>query len=343
VYTATNSPAGNTVLLFHRAADGTLSPGPSYPTGGTGTGAGLGNQGGVTLSSTARWLFVVNAGSNSVSVFFRRPDGTLERTDHEPSGGVMPISVTHTTRGNRVYVLNAGGDGNISGFTLTFQGQLVPIPGSTQPLSQAGGTGPAQISFSNTGLELVVTEKMTNRIDVYTVDAATGVASGPTVHPSAGMTPFGFAFDGKQRVIVSEAQGGVPNASTVSSYRLSGSALSVISPTVPDFQTAACWIVITNLGKYAYTTNTGSNNISGYAIQNSGAITLLTPGGVTATSDAGPIDAALSHGDQQFLYVLNSMAGTITTYVVDAATGALTQFPGGVGGLPPGTNGLAAW
>ena len=35
-------------------------------------------------------------------------------------------------------------------------------------------------------------------------------------------------------------------------------ALHLVSPSVPTGQTAACWIVVTKDGKYAYTTNTGS-------------------------------------------------------------------------------------
>ena len=39
VYALSNDPAGNAVVAFARAPDGTLSPAGSFPTGGTGTGA----------------------------------------------------------------------------------------------------------------------------------------------------------------------------------------------------------------------------------------------------------------------------------------------------------------
>src|SRR5260221_11964539 len=50
VYTMTNAPNGNAVLVFNQAADGTLTPGGTFPTGGLGTGGrepdfGLGNAG----------------------------------------------------------------------------------------------------------------------------------------------------------------------------------------------------------------------------------------------------------------------------------------------------------
>src|SRR3954447_27023812 len=69
VYTLTNSPAGNAVLVYTRAADGALVPAASYPTGGLGTGAGLGSQGAVVFSDDGRRLLAVNAGSDSVSLF----------------------------------------------------------------------------------------------------------------------------------------------------------------------------------------------------------------------------------------------------------------------------------
>ena len=115
VYTMTNSPAGNAVLAFNRAADGSLTPARSYSTGGTGTGAGLGNQGGVIL--VGRWLAAVNAGSNDVSLFAVNGDGSLSLTDRVSSGGTMPISVTIS--GNLLYALNAGGNGNVSGFAIS--------------------------------------------------------------------------------------------------------------------------------------------------------------------------------------------------------------------------------
>ena len=131
VYTASNSASGNMVIVFDRLANGALVPAFNVPTGGLGTGSGLGNQGGLTLSRNERWLLVVNAGSDTVSVFEVRQNGLALR-DVEPSGGAQPISVAE--HHGLVYVLNAGGD-NISGFTLGTDGTLSPLIGSARPLS----------------------------------------------------------------------------------------------------------------------------------------------------------------------------------------------------------------
>src|SRR5882672_7429010 len=64
VYTISNDASGNAVLAFHRAPDGSLSAPRTFPTGGLGTGAGLGSQGAVTLSGNGRFLLAVDAASD---------------------------------------------------------------------------------------------------------------------------------------------------------------------------------------------------------------------------------------------------------------------------------------
>ena len=335
VYVASNAVAGNQVLQFARAADGELSGPQAFATGGTGTSGGLGNQGGVVLSGDHRWLFVVNAGSDELSLFRVKNDG-LEVIDRVSSGGDRPVSVT--VHHNLVYLLNAGGTGNITGFVVDADGTLHPLANSTRPLSSAAA-GAAQVEFSPDGRVLVVTEKATNVISTYAV-GADGRATGPNPQLSIGMTPFGFAFGPRGTLVVSEAFGGAPGASALSSYTVGGTgSLNVVSPSVGTTETAACWVVITQNGRYAYTSNTGSGTISGYRLGTGGELTLLDANGITATTGAGPIDLALS-GNSRYLYSLNSGAGTISAFRVHS-DGSLLPIPG-VAALPAGANGLAA-
>ena len=336
VYTMSNAAAGNRILAFDRAPNGKLIPAGSFPTGGLGSGGGLGNQGGLVLSDNDRWLLAVNAGSNDVSLF-AVDDDELHWADKASSGGSQPVSVTVHRR--LVYVLNAGSS-NVSGFRLRPHGKLSPIPGSTRPLSGMG-VGGAQVQFSPDGRWLVVTEKATNLIVTYPVDDD-GLLGAPQMQPSQGMTPFGFALGGRRYVFVSEAFGGAPDASAVSSYRLGRDGmLHVVSPSVATHQTAACWVVVTEDGRFAYTTNTGSGSISGYAIEDDGALTLLNADGRTADTGAGsaPIDLALSE-DGRFLIVLNS--GTHSIGALRILRNGQLQPVITIGGLPASANGLAA-
>jgi 6-phosphogluconolactonase len=336
VYTMTNSPAGNAVLAFDRAADGSLAAAGSYATGGTGTGAGLGNQGGLVISDG--WLAVVNAGSNDVSLFTVNGDGSLTLADRISSGGTMPISVTIS--GNLLYTVNAGGSGNISGFSIAPNGNLTAIAGSTRPLSSSTA-GPAQIAFAPGGQWLVVTEKNTNTISTYPVGPGGAAGVGVTTN-SSGTTPFGFGFTNSGFLIVSEAFGGAANASAVSSYDAEGDGTwNAISPSLLTTETAACWIAIANSGRFAYTTNTGSGTITGYAIHQ-GALTILDADGVTGALGAGtaPADMAFSR-DSKFLYV---RAGGTNQIAIFSAShdGSLTALSGWISGLPAGWSGLAA-
>ena len=332
VYTQSNAVAGNAIVAYDRAKDGSLTPAGSFATGGTGTGSGLGNQGAVVLADSGRFVFVVNAGSNDVSVLEVGRDGLALR-DRKPSGGTRPISLT--VYGKLLYVLNAGSPATITGFRVGPDGTLDPLAGSTQPLS-GPAVGPAQISFSPDGDTLVVTEKGTNQIDVFRVGKK-GLAGAPTTVASSGQTPFGFDFDKRGNLIVSEAFGGTSSA--LSSYAVTGTGLTTISPSVAATgQRAACWVVVSKNGRYAYTTNTATGTVSAYAIDRSGALTLLNA--VAASVGGSPIDASIS-GDGRFLYVLNGVSHSIDAFAIDP-DGTLTAVAGGASGLVAGTNGLAA-
>lgn len=336
VYTMSNGPDRNAILVFDRLPDGRLVRAGAVATGGKGTGAGLGNQGGLVLSGNEKWLLAVNPGSNSISVLEVRRRG-LRLVEVEPSGGIRPVSVTEH-RG-LVYVLNAGSD-TIAGFTLGRNGRLRPLEGSERPLSGAA-TDPAQIAFTPDGDMLVVTEKATNKIVTFQIGRH-GLPSDGRVQDSNGLTPFGFAFGKRDQLFVSEAIGGAENASATSSYDIDRrGVLTTISASVGTNQTAACWVVVTPNGRFAYVTNTGSGSLSGYAIDFDGTIELLNADGRTAVTGDGsaPIDMALTDSGR-FLYSLNSGTNTIGAFRVHS-DGSLARLPF-TGGLPSGANGLAA-
>lgn len=331
VYVLSNQVSGNRVLVFDRGTDGSLAPAGSVDTGGTGTGGGLGSQGAIVVDDAGRYVYAVNAGSASISSFRVTRRG-LDRVDMVASGGMMPTSVT--VHGDLVYVLNAGGDGSIVGFT-TKHGQLRPLAGSARPLS-GSATAPAQVSFTPRGDQLVVTERATQRIDLYKV-RHDGYASGPTVMDSAGATPFGFGFDNKNHLIVSEAFGGAPDASAVSSYKLDRNHLDTVSASVPTTETAACWIAVMGNGRFAYAGNAGGS-VSGYRIAPNGALTLLDADGQTAAPGAGVLDLAVSHNSRYLYARLGN--GQVATWTI-AANGSLAALPV-MGGLPAGAAGIAA-
>jgi len=337
VFSSSNALAGNELLVYARAQDGVLALRAHIPTGGQGSGAGLGSQGAVTLSADGRYLYVVNALSNSLSTFElhgREP----QLASVVPSGGLHPISVSEAD--GLVYVLNDAGAGNVAGFR-NLRGDLQPVVGSVRGLSVVGGAAPAQVGFSADGDALVVTEKGTNRLTTYRV-RADGSVGAPLVTPSPGLTPFGFAFNRRNRLLVTEAVGGAVGASTVSSYRFSESAPAtpvVVSSAVPDTQSAACWIAITPNGRHAYVANTGSSSVSSYRVAPDGQIALTSAVAGQTGAGSAPADAAISADGRQ-LYVRNGRTFTISSFSI-GHNGSLAANPGATG-LPASAVGMAA-
>lgn len=335
VFTLSNAAGGNAVLAFVRGAGGTLAPAGAYPTQGNGTGAGLGSQGAVALSDDGQFLFAVNASSNTISSF-AVAGSNLSRIGTVSSGGTTPISIA--VHDHMLYVLNGGGSGNIVGFTLSRSGALRMLPLSARPLS-GSAVGPAQIGFDPSGNWLVVTEKNSNRIDTYFVGEL-GYALGPIVNKSEGQEPFGFAFNQKGVLVVSEAFGGAPNGSAASSYVIGlFGRLVTISASVPTKQTAACWVAFTDDGRFTYTANTGSASVTGFEAR-VGRLFPLSGDGVTGVTGLTPIDVAVSQGGQ-FLYTLEAGGHSISGFAVDPSTGSLTKLTSTTG-LPVGAVGLAA-
>jgi 6-phosphogluconolactonase len=344
VYVLTNQ-VNNQVAAFRRNAKGRLTPAGSFATGGAGDPVPQGmdpatdplaSQGALIISNGNRFLFAVNAGSNQISVL-KIKKNELAMVDIVDSGGIRPISLTF--HDGLLYVLNEGGTPNITGFTVAGNGTLTPLAGSTQPLIGGAAADPAQIGFSSDGSLLVVTEKAGNRINTYMVDED-GLPSAPIDNPSNGMTPFGFDFNHAGTLVVSEAFGGTPNASAVSSYDAPESGiLSVISGSVANSQTASCWVVIPNNGKFAFVSNTASGTISSYRIGENGTLTLRESVAADIGMTSAPIDMTMSN-NSRLLFVHAAGTQSVVAFKVKP-NGTLRMVDTEVG-LPLGAQGIAA-
>ena len=317
VYVMTNKAKHNSVLVYDRAADGTLSFVEESPTDGAGTGVTLDplmSQGAIALRADGKLLFAVNPASGDLTAFRVTQNG-LQFASKLPSGGAFPVSVT--VSGNLVYVLNQLGIANISGFTVNDLGHLQPIPLSTRDLVGRALALPAQVSFTPDGTQLIVTEKGTNLLDIFQVQPD-GRTSGPTAQSSSGKTPFGFAFGPSDTVVVSEVENRLPLKATVSSYLLTGgAALQPVSLKVRDKQSGACWVAVT--GDVAWVVNTGTAVISAYQIGAAGALNLVSPIAASTGDGSSPIDNAAS-ADGKFLYVLKSATGQIAAFAINGSS-----------------------
>jgi 6-phosphogluconolactonase len=314
VFSMTNE-LNNSVVAFVRNSIGVLSSPKVYRTGGNGTGLQqvdpLASQGSIALSHDGNFLFVVNAGSNSISSFHVCQCG-LTLVDIVPSGGIFPNSLTVTN--NNLYVTNSGNSpqcpANVTGFHIESNGCLRIIRGSQRPLSSEAAKARCIVSSPYCD-KLVVSEGETNNLSVYKVKC-NGSLAGPIINPSNGVGPFGSAYLNNNLLIVSEVG---PNA--LSSYYVTNNGiLNVISGSVLNNQTATCWVSVNPNETYAYTSNTGTSTITLYRINNGGTLTVVESRPSTPNGTGAPIDSGIDRCGQNF-YVLNGGEGSISVFRIN--------------------------
>lgn len=319
LFMITNAASGNVLQVYARSANGPATLMSSAPTNGTGTGAGLGSQGAVAISTSGRYLFAVNAGSNSISTFKLGEKGlTLMST--VPSGGTRPISVTESD--GVVYVLNAPAS-NLGNTVVGFRnegGTLRPLADGTRALADL--SGPAQVGFDANGEVLVISEKNATQIVSYRVRGSGTLDAVAQVTPSPGAVPFGFGITKRNVLVVSEA-----GTSSASSYRINGRntpVLQSVTSALGNGQAAACWIAVTPNGRYAYSANAGASNVSAYGIDKAGNLTLLQAQ-AGFTSNNGALDMAVTPDGRQ-LHVFASRAPQQIVSFTIASDGSLTKI-----------------
>jgi 6-phosphogluconolactonase (cycloisomerase 2 family) len=346
VFVQTNDLDHNSIVAYTRADNGQLSRVSEVRTGGRGGVEqdvpldSLASQDSLTYDAAHHLLFAVNAGSNTVTSF--AVDGAhLTRLQTVPSGGVFPVSVSAAH--GRLFVLNAGASGNVTGYRINPAGRLAALPGASRDLGLNNEprpefiTAPADISQTADGAHVVVTTKANNDIDVFNV--AGDLLSGPVHNAAASPVPFAVSFDSAERLAVANA-----GNSSVSTYTVNADGtLDTITAGIEDGQAALCWLVGT--GDTFFGGNAGSSTISAFAVDAAGNATLTgTPDGVVAHTGGGTggtIDLAIT-ADKRFLYAENAFAGSVEAYqiqpdhtlhLVDSQTG-LPQFNGhGMEGL----------
>ena len=217
-----------------------------------------------------------------------------------------------------MYVLNSGGTPNVTAFRARRDGTLEAIPGGRRELP--GALGAAQVSVAPDGDALVVSERLSNRLETLPLDAA-GRPGAPVITASSGAVPFGFAFGhrgdvdrlGGRRQHGLAPTGSAPAGSTSCPPRCpSASAPPAGSP---SRRTASSRTRATRPGRSA--------------ASRSAATASLDPLGATPTPS--PRDLAFSRNGR-FLYAV-SPTGRVTGYRVatDGALELVTSVPAAAG------------
>src|SRR5207248_2824951 len=150
-------------------------------------------------------------------------------------------AVVTSDNGRWVFAVDAGSN-DIAAFAVDHDGLVLAGRVSS------GGTTPISVTTSG---DLV-----------YVLNAGSRTIAGFAV-TSTGLSPIA---------------GSPAGLSAASSYQLNADgSLTLITGSAATTQAAACWVAVTNNGRWAFTANAASDSISTFAIASDGSLTLAIP------------------------------------------------------------------
>lgn len=290
------------------------------------------NPSAIAVSSNGSFAYVANSGTSNISAYtINSTTGVLSAATGSPfAAGTAPRAVTVSPNNSFVYVANSGSN-NISAYTIDpTTGALTVVAGSPFP----AGTNPRAVSVSPNNSFVYVANSGSNNISAYTIDPTTGALTIVAGSPfAAGTSPLGVAVSPNGSFVYVVNQG----SNDVSVYTVdpgTGALTALTGTTGNPFPagTAPVGLTITSNGSFVYVANADSGNVSAYAVNSgTGALTPLagalgnpypaatTPAGITIAPNGA------------FLYVANAGSNNVSSYSVNAGTGALTALAGGIG------------
>ena len=293
VYVESNNPnAGqNAVLAYNEnPTTGALTalPHGRYLTGGTGFNNDADHLGPddsdkeIIASPDGRFLYAVNQGSNTVSVFTINADGSLTLTDNSPtySGGTEPVSLSFNN--DRLYVVNRGNgyEGgnatiapNVSTFFAGEDGTIFQYSTTTLPLNlstaQVLSSADGKFAFvDNFATPSNLKVSLANTVEPFVINGdgtLTAVKNGAAGLPVNPPLVLGLVEDPIHHVIYT-GQAPVGGVATFSYNDTTGAVKFVTSVASPG--KATCWLNISPNGKYLYATDSASDAISVYSLAN---------------------------------------------------------------------------
>jgi 6-phosphogluconolactonase (cycloisomerase 2 family) len=167
------------------AADGALTP---MSPAAVNTGSATSQPNSLIVDPTNAFLFVANAGDNTVSQFaIGASSGALTLVGSPVlTGGTFPFSVTVDPSGHYVYTANSGSN-NISQFTIA-GGVLTSI---TAPV--AAGIGVSSVTVDPTGTYAYATNRGESSLSQYTIGINGALSPMPAPTVPAGLHPTSIA------------------------------------------------------------------------------------------------------------------------------------------------------
>jgi 6-phosphogluconolactonase len=294
-------------------------------------GCGGGLQPLTSTNASVPVLFFYVVGQDAQSVFgFQQNSGEAISSTNPSSAGttLQPASVVVHPSGNFLYVANFGSNDVTSYSRNVTTGVVTPL-GTVPPV--ATGTGPIAMATDSAGQFLFVLNQAPTQpegsISVFSINTTRGLLTEIAGSPfPVGATPSAFAVSQSSSFIyVANGPASSISAFTFNSSGaispVAGSPFASTGAAIPNLNTVA----IDPKGRFVYATDSANNAVAGFAIQPSGALTLLSgsPFTLDASNPLGlTIDATGSFlyvGDTQINLFSSGTTGTVSALTISSS------------------------
>jgi 6-phosphogluconolactonase len=279
-------------------------------------------------------LFVATQGDSSVAGFLiDLSTGKISTNGKSVGTGSVPAAIAISSSGDALFVANSGSN-DISAYTLNSDGTLTAASGTTpagqNPVSMAVDSA-GHLFVANQGTQ---SDPASATISIFSVSGAslTEVGSPVPVAPGALTGPGPAAVvvtsDGKFLYVANKFDSTVTQFSVNSDGTLTR-ITSYVAGTTPS---AAVIVVTSDESNFLYIADSGSNNVSAYAICTQVSATCGAANGTLTEVTGSPFSAGLkpvsiaASPEGEFVYVADESSNQVSQYEVGAGSGALTAL-----------------
>ena len=273
------------------------------------------------------YLYVSNALANTLSMFsINSTNGVI--TPLSPStiadinnGQQSYINTINTSNGNYAYVTNNAGTSNISMYSISISGQLVPLSPSSITSIIGGVNNFIYIATINNQNYAYILNNYSNNLAMYSISVSGQlVPFMPSSTISTGTNPYSIITPTVNGTTYAYVTNG--NSNTVSMYSISASGeLIPLSPstiaTDANGNPQSIVSTVINSTTYVYVANYNTNKISMYSISTSGGLVPLSPSTVATDTNGNPSYISIATvNNTKYAYVTNYTTNTVSMYSI---------------------------
>jgi len=289
---------------------GKLTAVPGSPVASFGTGLAA-----AAATPDGRRVYTVNTGSNYLAPY-----------DIDPTTGKLTLgpSMVGTNTGPSLLAFDAAGQ---NGYVLSPGASTLiayPVDSTTGMFNSGGGVSfpagaaPVAVAVAETGRFVFgIRDSMVETYQSHLGTVATAVLNPPGV--SAAADALAVHPSGRFVYVANADASGTIQTFSVATAGLQAGSLTVGGSTQTGSMPTS--VAIDPAGRFLYTANGGSNDISGFSVDEvTGALTPL--GSATVATGHHPVSATVDYSGR-FLFVVSDTDSSVLTYSIDQTSGAL--------------------